>query len=202
MSGLAPALCGYSAALKSRCHCFQVLSCRIAVVSSWQDRLHKPRATWAVASVERCSFVRLNAFQRNRVLGLCRHMHCQGTETDNSHSYQHSCDYTYGGSNFDVFHNSAFISTLDNCQSKSKALVVSLFVAWVEVSRYRVELSVALVADRPVAFSTELDAYERSRVRLGRSSEAISVRVNRRLLRSADRLVTGPIADEGASSRS
>ena len=62
--------------LKSRCHCFQVLSCGIAVVSSWQDRLHKPRATWAVDSVERCSFVRLNAFQRNRVLGLCGRMHC------------------------------------------------------------------------------------------------------------------------------
>jgi len=83
-----------------------------------------------------------------------------------------------------------------------KSLVVSLFAAWAAVSGYRAELSVAPVADRPAAFLTELDVYEPSRVRLGRSSEAISVRVNRRLLRSADRLVTGPIMDEGASSRS
>jgi hypothetical protein len=84
-----------------------------------------------------------------------------------------------------------------------KSLVVSLFAAWAAVSGYRAELSVAPVADRrPAAFLTELHVYEPSRVRLGRSSEAISVRVNRRLLRSADRLVTGPIMDEGASSRS
>ena len=79
---------------------------------------------------------------------------------------------------------------------------MSLFAAWAAVSGYRAELSVARVADRPLAFLTELDVYETWRVRLGRSSEAISVRVNRRLLRSADRLVTGPIMDEGASSRS
>ena len=79
---------------------------------------------------------------------------------------------------------------------------MSLLAAWVEVSRYRAALSVAPVANCSVAFLTELDLYETSRVRLGRSSEAISARVNRRLIRSADRLAMGPIADEGASSRS
>lgn len=55
---------------------------------------------------------------------------------------------------------------------------MSLFADWIEVSRYRAELSVALVAGRPVAFLTELDVYETSRVRMGSGSEAISVRVN------------------------
>ena len=79
---------------------------------------------------------------------------------------------------------------------------MSLFAAGVEVSPYRATLGVAPVADRSVAFLTELDVYETSRVRVGRSSEAISAGVNLRLLRSADRLVTGPIADGGVSTRS
>jgi hypothetical protein len=71
-----------------------------------------------------------------------------------------------------------------------------------EVSPYRATVSVGPVANRLTAFLTDLDVYETSRARVSRRSEAISVRVNRPLPRSVDRLVTGPIADEGASSRS
>lgn len=58
-----------------------------------------------------------------------------------------------------------------------KTLVVPLFAAWLDVSRYRPELNVAAVADGPRV--TELDVYETSRLRLERSSEPISVRVKR-----------------------
>jgi hypothetical protein len=72
-----------------------------------------------------------------------------------------------------------FTSTLDDCQWQIRSLVVSVFAAWVEVSRYRAELCVAPVAERSVAFLTELDVCETSGVRLGRSSETSVVRVSR-----------------------
>ena len=85
--GLALAISTYPAALKCRRGCFQILSCRIAVASSWKDRFHKPRAGWLVVGIERCSFLRLNTLQRHLALAWRGRMHCQPTETDNSYSY-------------------------------------------------------------------------------------------------------------------
>jgi len=49
-------------------------------------------------------------------LVLSGRVHRQRAETDNSHSNQHCCEYTYGGFSVDSMHKSASTSKLNGCQ--------------------------------------------------------------------------------------
>ena len=124
-SGLEPLFDRGLTSLKCRCDYLQVFGRRLAFPGSGQNSLDEPSSTWPLACVKRCGFISLNTLQGRSqgVLVLSGCVHCQSAETDNSHSNERCCEYTYGGFSFDGFHNSAFISTLDDCQSKSKPLL-------------------------------------------------------------------------------
>ena len=109
ISGLAPALCRYSAGLKCRCDYFQVFSRRLAFAGSGQNSLDEPSSTRRAACVKRCGFISLNTLQGRSqgVLVLTGCLHCQAANPDNRCCYQHCCDDTYSGPNFDGFHKTA-----------------------------------------------------------------------------------------------
>jgi hypothetical protein len=99
--------------LKCRCDYFQVLSRRLAF-----DILDEPGSTRLAACIKRCGFISLNTLQGRSqgVLVLSGRAHRQRAETDNSHSNQHCCEYTYGGLSVDNMHKSASTGSLNNCQ--------------------------------------------------------------------------------------
>jgi hypothetical protein len=114
---------------KCRCDYLQVLSRRLALTGSWQNTLAEPSSIRRATCVKRCGFIRSNTLQGRSqgVLVLSGCVHRQRAETDNSHSNQHCCEYTYDGFSVDSMHKSASTSRLINCQvQRSKTLSVDL----------------------------------------------------------------------------
>ena len=94
--------------LECRCHQFQVLSRGLTLGSSRQNHLDAPTSVHSLVRIKQGGLVGLNTFQGTslRVLVLSGRMHCEGTEANDNHSYQHCRDQAYGLC-LEVFHKSA-----------------------------------------------------------------------------------------------
>ena len=99
--------------LECRCHQFQVLSRGLTLGSSRQNHLHAPTSVHSLVRIKQGGLVGLNTFQGTslRVLVLSGRMHCEGTEANDNHSYQHCRDQAYGLC-LEVFHKSARLQVM------------------------------------------------------------------------------------------